>query len=240
MSLEPFNLKYVKIPICSSMVPQCTHRYPPRVTPHTALPDIVPTKLYKLTENGDYLHTQINDGFVQCDLKRSITRGKILCTCFCIQPYQNTCTNQTTLEYGFSYPLFLPARQETVLNWPPIILSIWWKREMQPPTDPRGRHWHYKSAKVTELRGSCFVSSSAAGWWDCGQGTSMLINCYEIFRLKGPLKMQTWTGSFTAQPDLSGSVKRVHSASAGVWFTGVYTDCVPQDRASESKECSGK
>lgn len=197
-----------------------------------------PTKFYKLTENGDYLHTQINNGFVLCDLKRRITRDKILCTCFCRQPYQNTCTNQTTLEYGFSYPLFLPARQETVLNWPPIILSIWWKREMQPPRDPRGRHWHYKSAKVTELRGSCFVSSSAAGWWDCGQGTSVLINCYKIFRLKGPLKMQMWTGSFTAQPDLS--VKRVHSASAGLWFTGVYTDCVPQDRASESTECSGK
>lgn len=46
--------------------------------------------------------------------------------------------------------------------------------------------------------------------------------------------MQMWTGSFTAQPDLS--VKRVHPASAGPWFTGVYTNCVPQDGASEGKE----
>lgn len=45
--------------------------------------------------------------------------------------------------------------------------------------------------------------------------------------------MQMWTGSFTAQPDLS--VKRVHPA-AGPWFTGVYTNCVPQDGASEGKE----
>lgn len=67
---------------------------------------------------------------------------------------------------------------------------------MQPPTDPRGRQQHYKSGKVTELRGSCFVSSSA-GRWDCGQDTSELINSCKIFRLKGPLKMQMWTGSFT-------------------------------------------
>lgn len=35
---------------------------------------------------------------------------------FCIQPYQNTCTNQTTLEWGFSDLLFLAARQETVCS----------------------------------------------------------------------------------------------------------------------------
>lgn len=73
MSLEPFILKYVKIPIFGSIVFQCVHRYPPHVTSHIALPDIIPTKLYKLTENGDYLHTQTIYGFVLCDLKRRIT-----------------------------------------------------------------------------------------------------------------------------------------------------------------------
>lgn len=116
MSLEPFILKYIKIPVFGILVSHCVDRYLPHVTSHTALPDIIPTKLYKLTENGDYLHAQIIYGFVLCDLKRRITRDKILCTCFCIQPYQNTCTNQTTLEWGFSDLLFLPARQETVCS----------------------------------------------------------------------------------------------------------------------------
>ena len=76
------------------MVPlMYSHKYPPMLTPHTALPYIIATKLYKLVVTGDYLHMDINYGIVLYDLRGRITRDKLLYTCFCIQPYQNTCRN---------------------------------------------------------------------------------------------------------------------------------------------------
>lgn len=148
--------------------PSCIHIDTlPRLTSDTTLPEIIITNLYKLAVSGEYLHMDINYGIVLYELRRRLTQDKLLCTCYYIQPYQNTCRNETTRLLRLSFPPKKTGEVSSKLATNNPFHMVEKRCNLEQALV--GGNSIARSGKETELWVSCFASSSAAVWHDCWQ-----------------------------------------------------------------------